>query len=137
MIAMPFRVPLRVRYSEIDYQGIAYNAHYLTWMDIGIHEFFRALPYDYTAKRAETGCDFHTVKACIAFKRPLRLDDDFVVELRLGRVGRSSLTFLLDLRVEGEADARAQGELVWVHADPATGRSAPLPGELLDLLVRP
>ena len=31
-----FRHPLRVRYSEIDVQGIVYNAHYLTFFDIGL-----------------------------------------------------------------------------------------------------
>jgi len=136
-MSQPFRFPFRVRYSEIDYQGIAYNAHYLTWMDTTIHEFFKHLPYDYTAKRASTGCDFNTVKATVEFRRPLRLDDDFAVELRIGRIGRSSLTFDLRLVVDGEDEARASGEIVWVHADQVRERSAPLPRELLDLLPTP
>lgn len=137
MTLVPFRVPFRVRYSEIDYQAIAYNAHYLTWMDITIHEFFKALPYNYPAKRAETGGDFHTVKATIEFKQPLRLDEDFQGELRIGRIGRSSLTFDLRLVVEGEAGPRATGEIIWVYADQASGRSAPLPDELLERLPKP
>lgn len=136
-MSQPFRFPFRVRYSEIDYQGIAYNAHYLTWMDTTIHEFFKALPYDYTAKRAETASDFNTVKAAVEFRRPLRLDEDFVVELRIGRIGRSSLTFDLRLVVEGEDEPRATGEIVWVYADQAAVRAAPLPDELLDRLPEP
>lgn len=136
-MSQPFRFPFRVRYSEIDYQGIAYNAHYLTWMDTTIHEFFKALPYDYTAKRADTGSDFNTVKATVEFRRPLRLDEDFVVELRIGRIGRSSLTFDLRLVVEGEDEPRATGEIVWVYADQAAVRAAPLPDELLDRLREP
>lgn len=131
MTPLPFRYPFRVRYSEVDYQGIAYNAHYLTWMDTTIHEFCRAVPYNYTVKRAETGCDFHTVKATVEFRQPLRLDDDFVVELRIDRIGRSSLTFGFDLRCAGDGAPRATGEIVWVHVDQKTNRSAPLPGELL------
>ena len=38
--------PFRVRYSEIDGQGVLFNAHYLTYYDTAITEFFRALGYD-------------------------------------------------------------------------------------------
>jgi acyl-CoA thioester hydrolase len=130
----PFRFPFRVRTSEVDFQGIVYNAHYLTFFDVAIHEFFKALPYNYAALRPQTGTDFHTVRALVEFARPLRLDQDFVAEVTLGRVGRSSLTFRLALRVAEEAEPRVSGEVVWVHADQAENRSAPLPDELLRLL---
>ena len=38
--------PFRVRYSEIDGQGVVFNAHYLTYFDTTITEYFRALGYD-------------------------------------------------------------------------------------------
>src|SRR5438445_12442479 len=38
--------PFRVRYSEIDGQGIVFNVHYLTYFDTTITEYFRALGYD-------------------------------------------------------------------------------------------
>lgn len=130
----PFRFPFRVRTSEVDFQGIVYNAHYLTFFDVAIHEFFKALPYNYAALRPQTGTDFHTVRALVEFARPLRLDEDFAAEVRLGRIGRSSLTFKLSLRLPDEAEPRVTGEVVWVHADQAENRSAPLPDELLRLL---
>lgn len=133
---MPFRFPFRVRTSEVDFQGIVYNAHYLTFFDVAIHEFFKALPYNYAALRPQTGTDFHTVRALVEFARPLRLDEDFVAEVALGRIGRSSLTFELALRVADEAKPRVTGEVVWVHADQAESRSAPLPAGLLRLLDR-
>jgi acyl-CoA thioester hydrolase len=129
-----FRFPFRVRTSEVDFQGIVYNAHYLTFFDVAIHEFFKALPYNYAALRPQTGTDFHTVRALVEFARPLRLDEDFVAEVRLGRIGRSSLTFNLALRVAEETKPRITGEVVWVHADQAESRSAPLPDGLLRLL---
>jgi len=130
------RHAFRVRYSEVDYQGIVYVAHYVTYFDHAVHELFRALPYDYTALRASTGTDFHTVRALVDYRRPLRFDERFEVEARLGRVGRSSLTFALAVLAEGESEARASGEMVWVHADQATMRAAPLPEPLLALLAR-
>jgi acyl-CoA thioester hydrolase len=42
--ASNFRFGLRVRYAEVDYQGIVYFAHYATYFDVAIHDFFRARP---------------------------------------------------------------------------------------------
>lgn len=132
--AEAFRFGFRVRYPEVDYQGVVYNAHYLTYFDLAIHEFFRALPYDYSAIRHESGTDFHIVRALVEFKRPLRFDELFEVEVRLARIGRTSLTFAPAIWGAGEAEPRATGEIVWVHADQATGRAVPLPEPLLRLL---
>ncbi|MDP9458603.1 MAG: acyl-CoA thioesterase [Actinomycetota bacterium] len=41
--AFPFAHTLRVRYSEIDGQKVAYNSHYLTYLDVAITEYFRSL----------------------------------------------------------------------------------------------
>jgi acyl-CoA thioester hydrolase len=132
-----FRHPMRVRYSEVDYQGIVYVAHYVTYFDHGIHEFFRALPYDYTAIRRTSGTDFHTVRTLVEYRRPLRFDERFAVAVGLARVGNSSLTFALAALAEGEREPRATGEMVWVHADQATLRAAPLPDALRALLPAP
>jgi acyl-CoA thioester hydrolase len=101
---------------------------------VAIHEFFRSLPYDYTAVRKITGTDFNIVRAVVEYRRPLRFDDPFAVEVALGRIGRTSLTFAPAIWAHGEVEARATGEMVWVHADQATMRAAPLPDELLQLL---
>jgi acyl-CoA thioester hydrolase len=130
----PFRHPFRVRYSEVDCQGMVYFAHYATYCDVAIHEFFRSLPYDYTEIRKTTGTDFNTVRALIEYRRPLRFDEAFEVEVRVGRIGRSSLTFRPALFAAGETEPRAVAEMVSVHADQASMRAVPLPERLLGLL---
>ena len=132
--APPFRHAFRVRYSEVDFQGLVYFAHYATYCDVAIHEFFRALPYDYTAIRASSGTDFNIVRALVEYRRPLRFDEAFEVEVRLGRIGRSSLTFRPTLFALGDPVARASAEMVWVHADQTSMCAVPLPERLLDLL---
>ena len=114
-----FRHHLRVRYSEVDLQGIVYNAHYLTFFDIGVHEFLRSLPYDYTAIGRRTGLDFNMVKGLVNYHRPLRLDEDFAVEVSISRVGQSSLTYDLGIRDGDEAEPRTTGEIVSVSALPS------------------
>jgi acyl-CoA thioester hydrolase len=130
----PFRHPFRVRYSEVDCQGLVYFAHYATYCDVAIHEFFRSLPYDYTEVRKTTGTDFNIVRAVLEYRRPLRFDEAFEVEIRLSRIGRSSLTFRPALFAQGEAEPRATAEMISVHADQASMRAVPLPERLLGLL---
>jgi acyl-CoA thioester hydrolase len=129
-----FRFGLRVRYAEVDYQGLVYFAHYATYFDIAIHEFFRSLPYDYTQVRKTTGTDFNIVRSAVEYRRPLRFDEAFQVAVRIGRIGRTSLTFAPAIWVAGETEPRATGEVVWVHADQATMRATPLPPELVALI---
>jgi acyl-CoA thioester hydrolase len=129
-----FRFGFRVRYSEVDFQGVVYFAHYATYFDVAIHEFFRALPYDYTAVRKATGTDFNIVRSVVEYRRPLRFDEAFEVEVTPPRIGRTSLTFAPAIRVAGESEPRATGEVVWVHADQTTMRAVPLPTPLLERL---
>ena len=38
---------LRVRYAEVDAQGIVFNSHYLTYFDCAITEYYRKIKYNY------------------------------------------------------------------------------------------
>ena len=93
--------PFRVRYSEIDGQGVVFNAHYLTYFDTTITEYFRALGYDQYADAKQTGEDFHVVKSVIEYKAPVRFDRELDVGARVARIGNSSLTFELAIFLKG------------------------------------
>lgn len=127
--------PFRVRYSEVDRQGIAYNAHYLTWFDVALWEFFKALPWDCERQIAETGSDFHTVKATVEYRSPALFDQDIEVGVAVARLGRSSVSFSLALFPAGQGEVLARGEVVWVNADQASRRSTAIPGALRPLLA--
>ncbi len=126
-----FCFPFRVRYSEVDQQGVVFNAHYLTWFDSAITEYFRALAYDYMSEVAQRGEDFHTVRNLVEYHAPIAFDEEIEVHVRVGRIGRSSLTFALEIHPLGREELRATGEVVWVNTNQSTHRSAPLPEELV------
>ena len=130
-----FAWPFRVRYSEVDGQRIVFNAHYLTYYDTAITEYFRALPYDYMGQVEQTGEDYHTVRTLVEYQQPIEFDEDIEVMVRTSRLGRSSLTFLLEIHPKGSEDLRATGEVVWVNTDQESQKSAALPQELIDKLV--
>ncbi len=126
--------PFRVRYSEIDGQGVLFNAHYLTYYDTAITEFFRALGYDQFADAQKSGVDFHVVKAVVEYKAPIRFDWDLDVGVRVAKIGNSSLTFALAIFRKGADDLLASGEIVWVNTDQTTHRPVPIPAATRQLL---
>lgn len=135
-----FSFPFRVRYSEIDGQKVVFNAHYLTYYDSAITEYFRDLGYDYMDQVKRTGSDFHTVRTVVEYKRPILFDAEIEVHVRAARIGRSSLTFALEIHpaaASGRTSAEgayALGEVVWVNTDQTSHKATPVPEELVALL---
>jgi acyl-CoA thioester hydrolase len=125
---------LRVRWAEVDMQGIVFNGHYLTYFDIAVTEYWRQIGLPYPQATAETGGELYTVKATLEYAQPARYDDELDLFIRCSRLGRSSLTFLIEIWRATEPLTR--GELVYVHADPKVRKSAALPARLVDAIVR-
>jgi len=126
-----FAHPFRVRYAEIDGQGIVFNAHYLTWFDTAITEYLRHLGYDYQSVVQETGNDYHLVKSTVEYKAPIRFDEEVEVAVRVPRIGRSSLAFDLAIFGKNEAGPRATGENIWVNTLQATHTTVPVDDDLV------
>jgi len=120
---------LRVRWAEVDMQGIVFNGHYLTYFDIAVTEYWRQIGLPYPQATAETGGELYTVKATLEYAQPARYDDELDLFIRCSRIGRTSLTFLIEIWRETQPLTR--GELVYVHADPQARKSAPLPQRLI------
>ena len=127
--------PFRVRYSEIDGQGVVFNAHYLTYFDTTITEYFRALGYDQFADAKVSGVDFHVVKSVIEYKAPILFDQELDVAARVARIGNSSLVFELGIFARAAGDLFATGEIVWVNTDQKTHRPVPIAQPIRDLVA--
>lgn len=120
--------PTRVRYSEIDAQGVVFNAHYLTYFDTAITDYLRALPYAYgLGGDTAAGTDFHLVKSTVEYRAPIRFDQEIEVGVRTGKLGRTSAAFALAIFPKGGADLLSTGEIIWVNTDLKAHKSAPLP----------
>ncbi|WAF86030.1 acyl-CoA thioesterase [Metapseudomonas otitidis] len=126
--AFTFLHPLRVRWAEVDPQGIVFNGHYLTYADVAITEYFRALGVRYPQDLIANDGDFFAVRTLLEYLSPARFDDELTLGIRTRRLGGSSLTFALGIW-RGE-EALTSGEIVYVHADATTRRSRPLPAWL-------
>jgi len=123
---------LRVRWAEADMQGVVFNGHYLTYFDVGITEYFRALFDGDLARLRDTFERVYVVKATVEYHAPARFDDVLDVCVRIARFGRSSLRVLFEIHRGSEH--LISGESVYVYAD--AGRSAPIPEPLRDRVRR-
>ena len=120
---------LRVRWAEVDKQGIVYNGHYFLYFDVAITEYYRAIGIDYPEGIVTAfGTDLYAVKATAEYHGSAEFDDFLDIHGRTARLGRSSLQFLLEIWRGDEH--LVSGELIYVNADTANRKSAPLPEPL-------
>ncbi len=119
---------LRVRWAEVDRQGIVFNGHYLTYFDVAITEYWRAINLPYPDGVADSGSDLYVVKTLINYKGSAEYDDILDIGVHVSRIGLTSITFQLGIFREGSL--LVDGEVVYVNADPESRRPAPVPDRL-------
>jgi acyl-CoA thioester hydrolase len=126
--AFRLRERLRVRWAETDAQGIVFNGHYLTYFDVAITEYWRAIGLPYPAAMAGTGVDLFAVKSTVEYVAPARYDDLIDVGCRAAWLGRSSITF--ELAIWRNDELLTRGEVVYVCAEPLARKSVAAPASL-------
>ncbi len=129
-----FAHQLRVRWAEVDRQDIVFNGHYLTYFDVGMTEYMRAIGVPYPDGLLTHDCDLFVVKATVEFKSPARYDDVVDCCVRVGRIGRSSMQFLFALYRGGEL--LVSGENIYVNAHPTTRVPSSVPRFVRDAITR-
>ncbi len=120
-----FSTPLRVRWSDADMQGIVFNGHYLTYADVGITEYFRALSEANTGENSVNGSDFFAVRTLLEYRSPAVYDDMLDIHVRIAKLGNSSMQFLIGI-YRGE-ELLVKGEIVYVHADQSSRQPMRIP----------
>ncbi len=131
---MAFAHRIRVRYGEVDAQGVVFNAHWLTYFDETATRLFDALgfPPKQTFTSPE-GFDFMVVRAELAWKGPAGFDDVIEVAATVPRLGRSSFDLAYRATVDGREACTAT--VTYVVITPGSNRPRPLPDELRSALL--
>ena len=118
-------------------QKIVFNGHYLTYIDTAIAEYWREIglpyPHGYVDRYKN---DVYLRKATVEYLGSARYDDQLEVCSRVARLGRSSMTFLFEIYREAEDRPLVTAELVYVNADPASMKAAPLPDDVRSRVLR-
>jgi acyl-CoA thioester hydrolase len=126
--------PLRVRWAEVDMQGVVFNGHYLMYFDVAIAEYWRAIAHGGPADEiAAAYMRLYVVKATLEYHGSAHYDEMVEVCCRVDRIGRSSMTF--HFGIWRGVDHLISGEIVYVHAAAGEKKSAPLPQPLVDAIT--
>lgn len=120
-----FFYPHRVRWVECDPQWVVFNGHYLTFFDVAITEYARAVGLPGVVSQQQAGQQFFARKATIEYHLPAQYDDELDIGVRVATMGHSSVRFVLEI-YRGET-LITSGELVYVYVDTAAGSSLQLP----------
>jgi acyl-CoA thioester hydrolase len=129
------RVELRVRWAEVDQQGVVFNGHYLTYCDVCVTEYWRAIGLRYPADLLAGGSDLFVRRAVLDYHAAAVYDDQLIACGRTARLGRSSLRFAIEIFRAGATAAPLIGaELIYVNADPTERRSLPWPDRIRALI---
>lgn len=124
---------LRVRWAEVDMQRIVFNAHYLTYFDTAMTDYWRTLAIPYEDAMHRLGSEPYLKKVTLEYDASARDGDVLTVGMRCVRVGNSSALFEGGI-FRGE-QLLVSGELVYVFADPKVQRPVRVPALLRELFV--
>jgi acyl-CoA thioester hydrolase len=116
---------LRVRWAEVDAQGIVFNPNYLVYFDVGGTEYMRAIGYVYPTGFAEHGTDLFTVNANANYRSSAHCDDLLDLGVRVGHIGRTSVRFEFVV-LRGE-ELIVDGSLVYACAGGTPRVAMPVP----------
>ena len=121
-----FFYTLRVRYAEVDAQGIVFNSHYLTYFDCAITEYYRKIKYNYISEVKKNKKDFHVIKTTIEYKKPISFDQIIDLGVKVSRIGNTSLTFDISIYSNRKNILLAEGNIIQVYTDQIKKCSTPL-----------
>ncbi len=124
----PFVHRLRVRYNECDMQGIVFNSHYYTWMDIGHTELIREVVGPVQDVFYVLGVDVMVAESSARYRASARYDQEIDIEVRLAALTTTSMTTAYTFRHGDVVLAEGSARHVCVSRDSWT--KTPWPDEI-------
>jgi 4-hydroxybenzoyl-CoA thioesterase len=131
-----FRHPIQIRWGDCDPAGIVYFPRFFERFHDAMEHWFGAalgVPYDSLIMTRRLGLP--SVHTEADFRAPCRFGDRLVVELRVPKLGRTSIELAYRVMAPGEAGPRLTGKTVCalMDLDPTRSthaRAVPWPDEL-------
>jgi acyl-CoA thioester hydrolase len=126
-MAAPFRTERRVEFRDTDAAGLVHFTAFFHWMESAEHALWREIGVELVANEPGSGIvSWPRVSAACDYERAVRFGDVVGIEVRVAKVGRSSVSFAFAF-FHDEA-AIASGTIVAVRCRLQPGRPPePLP----------
>ena len=117
-----FRVPMPVRWGDLDAFNHVNNARYLTFLEQARIEWFETLDEPWMDDQSAPV----VASATLNFKRPIAYPAQVAVELFTDKLGTSSVVIGHRI-VAADGTVHCDGQVVAVWVDRQTGKPTPLP----------
>jgi len=134
----PFVHDVRVRYGEVDMQGVVFNAHYLAWVDDAMSAWLDAVGYrgaSWAPPDEEQGWDFMVRHATLDWRGSAAFGDHARIACTVSRWGTTSFDVAFAIGVGGEVLVDVVLTYVGVRSSPgAPPQPAPVPDAFRSLL---
>ena len=125
---MSFRTLIRVRFGDCDPAGLVYYPVIFHYCHVAMEEFFaECCGIAYHRLMADERIGFPTVNAQAEFFVPLVYGDEAEIEVRVSRIGQSSVTleYIIKRAIDAVLCARSTNVHVSMNLD--TRRPLPIP----------
>lgn len=116
---MAYRHSLRVRYAEVDAQGVVFNAHYLTYCDEAVTRWW----VDAGVSFGDHGWDVMVKKAALEWQGSAGFEDVLDIDVGVARWGTTSH----DVRCVGTVEGRPVFTATITYVGVAYGTKTPTP----------
>jgi acyl-CoA thioester hydrolase len=128
-----FSTDVRVRFADTDAQGIAHNASYLVWFEVGRVEYLRAHAGGYQALR-DLGIEALVLESFCRYIVPARFDELLHVHARV--VGLRGARFRFEYSiVRDDGTEMAEGWTAHACVDAQTFKPTRVPDWLADAIA--
>lgn len=116
----PFTCSIPIRFADIDHAGIVYFPRFFHYFHVAFEEMWRARlgARAYVSLLDDDRLGFPAVRAECDYRAPLRFGDVAEIELRVVKLGRTSVTF--GYRVYRAADAGVEASTRLLAAEGST-----------------
>lgn len=131
MTAEAFTHRVRVRYAEVDNQGVVFNAHWLTYCDDACTRFMESLGFGTGFWITEF--DVMLVRAQLEWSAPARFDDWIDIDVAPVRLGTKSFDLRYRARVNDVLACEAT--ITYVSTTPGENTSVDIPPRVREALA--
>jgi acyl-CoA thioester hydrolase len=117
--------PIRVYYDDTDAGGVVYHANYLKFCERARTEYLRAMGFENSGVRDQTGTIIVVKKIEAEYLAPSKLDDSLIVQTRILSVKNTS--FVMEQKVVRNAGDIFVMTVLLVFVSEQNGRPAKIP----------
>ena len=130
-----FHISWRVRFDEVDLQGVVHHTKIVTYLEIARVEFWRELGISYKNMRDE-GYEFIINSVNVEYLSPLKFDEEIDVYVEVKALKNAS--FVLKYEIFNQSGIKAiYAETGLVCSKVGSGKPCGLPEKYLERLKNP